>query len=43
MLSGVVKGLVMNKSIQEAIKIGHLFAYHNLSVKEPTLKHKVKL
>lgn len=43
MLSGVVKGLVMNKSIQEAIKIGHLFAHHNLSVKEPTLKHKVKL
>lgn len=38
MLSGVVKGLVENMSIKDAVKLGHIFANKNLQVKTPTVK-----
>ena len=43
MLSGVVYGLINNKSITEAIQIGHKFANANLQVETPTLKNKMNL
>lgn len=38
MLSGVIKGLVSNKTMKEAVQIGHMFANKNLQVKTPTVK-----
>lgn len=38
MLSGVIKGIVENKPLKEAIKLGHIFANENLQVKTPTKK-----
>lgn len=38
MLSGVIKGLLENLTITDAIKLGHIYANENLQVKTPTKK-----
>ena len=39
MLSGVIKGLLENLTITDAIKLGHIYANENLQVKTPTKKY----
>lgn len=38
MLSGVIKGVLSNMPLNEAVKLGHIFANENLQVKTPTKK-----
>lgn len=38
-LSGVIKGILDNKPLPDAIKLGHIFANENLQVKTPTKKY----
>lgn len=41
MLSGVIVGLLNNYSMQESVRLGHVFANANLKVNTPTLKKRI--